>query len=396
MKKSTYVFISLLLAVKFWDLSFLAGFLKRDGIFILTILWCLLAYLIFYSKPKQPRLFSLKYNKYIIGIFLGVFISVFSAFYYWGQPLSVTILTQRFIYVFILLPSLLFVQPTPEDIIKSLKWISVFTILVWCLSIFAPQYILDNDEVVLDRVKNKSTSIGLYTTGIEFVLMYIYVLIQEFIKSFTFKKFSNALLLLLFFLLYQNRSYLIGILFIFLYSMLKFKSKYKLALLMFSSICLSIMIIYTIDIWNTFILDTQTQLSDMDYNRWKALFFYFNDYSPNWFCYIFGNGMPSATNSEFGSYMLQLWKKGIFASDLGMIGMWTDFGLLPVILIYSILISVILKSRFPLMLKFICFHILLVPTIFHFWGNPTVSMFCLIIYLYAYYNENKTKKCLQS
>lgn len=396
MKKKTYVLISLLLAVRFWDLSFIAGYLKRDGIFILTMLWSLCAYLIFYGKPKISSLFSIKYNIYLYGIFIGIFISVFPAYYFWGQPFLTTLLTQRFTYVFILLPSLLYVQPTHKDITDALKWISIGTIIVWCISIVAPHLILKDGEVVFERIKNKSTSIGLYITGIDFVVMYLYFLIQEYLKSFSFKRFFHALLVVVFFLLYQNRSFLIGIIIILTYSIFKLKSKYKLIIISFISILLFGLIFYTLDIWNTFVEDTQSQMTDMDYNRWKALFYYFNNYSPNWFCYVFGNGMPSGNNSAFGNHMLQLWEEGIYASDLGMIGMWTDFGLIPVILIYSIIIRVLLKSRFPLMLKFICFHVLIVPTIFDFWGNPLVSLFCLIIYLYAYYNENGQNICLQS
>jgi hypothetical protein len=67
--------------------------------------------------------------------------------------------------------------------------------------------------------------------------------------------------------------------------------------------------------------------------------------------------------------------------------MWVDYGIIPLIAMYSIIISILRHEYFPLYLKFICLHILFVPTIFHFWSNPGISFFVILIYLRAYYIE---------
>jgi len=118
------------------------------------------------------------------------------------------------------------------------------------------------------------------------------------------------------------------------------------------------------------------------------------EYSPNWFCYIFGNGFPSGGNSSLGVLMWKNFERGIFASDLGMIGMWVDYGIIPLIAIYAVLINVLRRKYMPLAMKFISLHIILVPTIFHFWTNPGIALFVLIIYLNAHYTE-KYKKLLK-
>jgi len=69
-------------------------------------------------------------------IFLGVFISMFSAFFFWDQSLITTFIAQRKIYSFIFLPTILYVQPSEKDIIKVLKWITIGTISVWIIGIF--------------------------------------------------------------------------------------------------------------------------------------------------------------------------------------------------------------------------------------------------------------------
>jgi len=187
---------------------------------------------------------------------------------------------------------------------------------------------------------------------------------------------------------------MLGVVPIFLYSMYKFKSNYKTTILIVSSIVIVIGIIYTTEMWTILIKNTQSNLGESDYNRWKALYYYFNEYSSNWFCYIFGNGYPSGGKSPLGNLLWANFERGIYATDLGMIGMWVDFGIIPLIAIYSIIVSILRHDFFPLYLKFMCLHIVFVPTIFHFWSNPSVSFFVLIIYLNAYYleqNKNRIK-----
>ena len=214
---------------------------------------------------------------------------------------------------------------------------------------------------------------------------------NEYIKNFSWKVFIEASLLLVFIFLYQNRSMLLGVVPLFIYSLFKFRSTSKIYILIVLSVLLILGVIYTSDIWIKLINTTQSNLNETDYNRWKSLAYYFYEYSNSWFCYIFGNGFPSGGNSMMGNVMWSNFTKGIFASDLGMIGMWVDYGLIPLIAIYSILASILKNTYYPMYLKFISLHIIFVPTIFHFWANPGISFFVILIYLHAYYSELNRK-----
>jgi len=383
-KKSTYLFICLLLSIHFWDLSFLHNFLTNDFILILTYLWAFSAFFIFNGKLKS--IFMMKYIKLMNLIFIGVFISTISANFFWGQNFITTFIAQRYIYSFILLPAILYAQPSNDDIIIGLKWISLLTVTIWAITTFYPQIVWLTEEKIESPQEN-NRGFGIQIEGIHFVIMYLYYKIQEYIKEFSWKHFMVALLLLGFIFLYQNRSLIIGAIIIFAYSLIKIRSRHKILIISSISIIVIAAILSTLNIWASLINQTQVELTDLDYNRWKALIYFINDYSPNWFCYIFGNGFPSA-NSSFGQFMMNNWGNGIYSSDLGMIGMWTDYGVIPLIAIYSVIFKVLKGKIFPLSLKFICFHILVVPTIFHFWSNPGIFLFVLIIYLYAYYTEH--------
>ncbi|MFT3748750.1 MAG: hypothetical protein QM768_10555 [Agriterribacter sp.] len=383
MKKSTYIFICLLYSVEFWKLSFVSGILNQDIILVLTLLWSFLGF-VFFKKDKTNSLFVRRYLKFSNWIFAAVFISMFSAYFFWQQTFSQSFIAQRFVYAFILLPSLLHVKPSENDIIKALKWISALTIVVWSLAAIDPTIISIDD----DSVANKGdTDFGYYVEGIHFVVLYLYYEVQHFINKLNFKTSIAIGLLLTFIFLYQNRSIMLGVFPVIIYALIKFKSSRKFVLISFISMILIAGIIYTSETWLALFEETQGQLDNAEYGRNVALGYYIFQYSPHWFCYVFGNGFPSGGNSPLGDLMWDNFKLGIYASDLGLIGMWTSYGVIPLIAVYFVVIKVLRKQRYPLYLKFICFHILLVPTIFHFWRNPGVTFFVLIFYLYAYYTE---------
>jgi len=388
MKKSTYIFISLLFSVGFWDVSFITKIIPPEGYLILSCSWSLSSYLIYLNNPRNNNLYSRKYIRLMYYILVGVFISMISADLFWKQDFGTTFVSQRSIYSIISLPAILFVQPSEKELIKALKWISILTVTIWVVAIFYPQ-ILNIDQESIERTKSgKESDIGYNITGIYFVLIYLYYKIGEYIKEFTFKTFLSASFWFVFLILFQNRSMLIGIIPVLVYSIIKFKYKNKFGLIIVLSILIILVVLSTMNIWMSLINQTQEELSTADYNRIKSLNYYLLEYSPNWFCYIFGNGFPSA-HTSFGQIMWDNFEQGLYASDIGLIGMWTTYGLLPLITIYTIVIKIIRKNHFPLFLKFVCFHVLFVPTIFQYWENPGVMFFVLIFYLFAYYNEKK-------
>lgn len=386
--KFKYLLISMILACYFWYFTPIVSIINRDLIWGMSMLWAGIAFIISPQQNKKILLYKTKYTRFTYIILLGVFISMINAYLFWGQNISTTIITQRFIYVIITLPALLYLQPTFEDLKKALKYISILTLGAWIISILSPSLIqsISIEDIEL-RNDFSSEDIGYNVLGIQFVTLYFYILVQDYIKSFSYKKFIQAIFWAIIILLYQNRSMLIGVIIILIYSIFKLKSKYKPLIIVCISISLIIVLIYSSNIILSLIQETNDQLNNPDYNRWKALNYYLYDYSPNIWCYIFGNGLPAGGKSDFGNLMWTNMKEGIYGSDLGLIGMWADYGILPIICIYYIIYKILKYRYFPLYLKFLCIHILLIPTIFHFWENPNIYLFILLFYLYSYHSE---------
>ena len=386
--KFTYLLISGILLLSFWNITPITSFLSRDIIFLLSMILAMIGLYLPQNYLNISTKYLKRYNWLWICIFLGIFISMCNAYLFWGQDILTTFLAQRFTYTFILIPVLIRIQPSSSDIIRVLKILSYVTLIIWIISIIKPNLIATISEDAIDRKNsNESTDIGYYVLGINIVVCYTYYLIQEYIERFNYKKFFAASFWIIFIILYQNRSMMIGVIIVFIYSLTKLKSKYKPFIICCICIFICLFLNYTWNIWISLFEESQNQLTDSDYNRWKALDYYLNDYSPNLWCYLFGNGMPSGGNSDLGNLYWQNMSKGIFISDIGMIGMWINFGIISLLSIYYTLIKILTKKIFPRWLKFISFHILIIPTIFTFGNGAGIFLFSLIIYSYIYYFE---------
>lgn len=388
MSKFTYLLISCILMLSFWNIKPIVAFLNRDIILVLTIIWAGVGFVLFRNVFNLPVVFFKKYRWILVLIFAGIFLSMFTSYFFRGQELMTTFVAQRFTYSFILLLSLVYVQPTTNDIIKTLQIVSYITLAAWIGSIVMPSLFANiSEKSISSRNVSHSVDIGFYVTGIHLVVLYTYFLIYKYIKHFTVKNFLTAFFWIGFVFLYQNRSMMIGIIVAFIYSLTKLKSKYKFLIIMGACFVACVFIFYTWQIWLSLIEETSSQLNNKDYNRWKALNYYFTEYSPNIWCYILGNGMPSVNNSEFGNLYLYNMLRGIYISDIGMIGMWVNYGILPLIGIYYVLIRILLEKKIPLWMKFMSLHICIVPTIFQFNNTTGILLFSLIIYVYMYYRE---------
>jgi len=85
---------------------------------------------------------------------------------------------------------------------------------------------------------------------------------------------------------------------------------------------------------------------------------------------------------------------GIYQSDLGIIGFWSMYGIIPLIAIYLLVFKVLLGKGIPFYLKAFAAHILVVPISWNF-ANTEIFIIILMIYLYAY-NKEKLEEVTNS
>jgi hypothetical protein len=102
-------------------------------------------------------------------------------------------------------------------------------------------------------------------------------------------------------------------------------------------------------------------------------------------CNILGNGLLSA-NVPAGRVIQNLMDQGYYQYDNGLVGFWSQYGIIPLMVLYTLILIVLFRKQFPFYLKAIAAHILFVPVAWNF-GTADIMIFVFLIYLFAYYSE---------
>ena len=189
--------------------------------------------------------------------------------------------------------------------------------------------------------------------------------------------FEFALLFLV-----QNRTSLIAAIIIVGYLVIKMKmSPQKLLLIATGSIAVLLMIVYTSGQWELLYQETIEQIFNPEYNRNKAYVYMFSHRSL--LQHLLGTGYISANVNPI-IHILQ--ESGIFHSDVGMIGMWHQYGVIPTIVILVMTIKGLVEKKSFLVKACAIYIIVGIPTL-SFYGIGE-SLLWLSIYLYVYYSDN--------
>jgi hypothetical protein len=103
-------------------------------------------------------------------------------------------------------------------------------------------------------------------------------------------------------------------------------------------------------------------------------------------CDIFGNGLLSL-KVESGQLIEEMMTHGYVQSDIGIIGFWSIYGILPLIVIYTVIFKILYRKFYPFYIKAMAAHILLVPICFSF-NRFDSLLFIFLFYLFAYHTKN--------
>lgn len=164
---------------------------------------------------------------------------------------------------------------------------------------------------------------------------------------------------------------------VFLLAIIKTKSKYKWGIIA-TIIVIAIPLSY--NIISSLVEETNTQMTDSNYNRWNAMNYFFVVRDWNIVNTLVGHGVP-CVGSKYLNDLLYVQENGnVFISDIGLLGCFFYYGLLIMIIIYKEIIGNVLSKRIPISLRLYSLWMLLVPTIHHF-GFEIGSTFIIAIFL---------------
>ena len=227
-------------------------------------------------------------------------------------------------------------------------------------------------------------------SGLHFVLIAFIFALYEFRNKRSIRKLVPVILLFLFIFIARNRTFLISSCFIVVISVLSNRSSrsrlYAFTILTFVVGVVAIVLINTI---TSLFIETKDQLANPEYNRIKAVLYAFS--LPNGKASILiGNGFISG---NCNSIVNDLRQEGIFYSDIGLIGLWHVYGLLPVIAILASAIRGLsrnhsLEVRGNALLILTCSL-----TIGYFASVETLTWLCF--YLYMLYTDREYARAVE-
>lgn len=386
MNKSVYLLVAGILIDNFCRLRLFV--LQPDIALGLALGWAVfgLFHYTFNQRKSSLRMDTSVNRRYVWFIFLGVFLSMTSVYFYHDQSFIATFISQRQIYLFLYFLVMLRMAPSVEEVIKFTRWYSLLSLGVWILSIINPYLFARESDQIAYLLSGESGDIGFASTTLTIVVLYYYFLLEHAVHRFSIKAWGKVLFWLAFFILMQNRSMLFIALVLTAYSILRIRSRYKGALILISALLCATVIILSQDILVSLYEETVAQLSDPDYNRWNAISFFFTERENYpFYCMLFGNGTPAAETDYLQSLLQASEYSRAYISDIGLFGDYFYFGLLPLGVIYFIVYKILRVRTFPYFLKLMAVHILVVPTIFSISFGSYVLFFCVVMYLYCYY-----------
>jgi hypothetical protein len=393
LKKLVILFI-LLSALSLYTINFIPksfiDLMKLTSTFMMLII----VFFDQFSNQKEDRGYNFKWEVNLI--FLAVFFSMFIARYYHNQDFSITFVSQRFMYFYLLYYTLHALKINGKDLEELLIPFGIVYATLYIL-----QYALFPIEIFESRVELDRGTVRIFIPGSGFMFLSYYKCLNHYLSD---RKIKYLLLAMLFFIvggiLTGTRQSLASLTlmstaFIFFNKQVKSRT----VIIAFASLAAMAFFIIFQDFLTDLIDLTQKQMSNDKPNiRVLAATFFLTDFMPANIAYIFGNGMDSM-NAEFGMrvshYKLIL---GFYQSDIGIIGDYTKFGLLFVIAQLSIM-SKLIFGKLPANISYYRYFFI-ASAITMFTGSngyariDGIAFICIIFYIIDYYKreENKEKQ----
>lgn len=338
----------------------------------------LLLYIIYgvFRYRKRPRTVILSGKLRLFWfIVVGIILSTIPCYLYWGQSFYQSILTYKGQYTWIIIPALFVISPQEKELIKALKILFFLMLVDYLGKFYAPQIFLsENDKIHMLKGETDFT-VG----GYELMAVLFCYYLQKIRANFDFTSLFYVFLIFAFIFCMQNRSTLFPCVLFLGITLLSMKSKYRLPILVV--ICCFAFYVFTktAETWIALIEQTESEASNEEYARNMSYAYFLNDYSPNWLCDIFGNGFISAnTNSIFADLLASQ----ITQSDVGFIGFWNQFGIIPIISFILLPVIAFKVRGIPYYLKLVAaFTLICSPTISYYGSRYHAIVFVLLYYL---------------
>lgn len=326
------ILLMLLFATQFLGLLPMAWLFRDEGSFFSYILLLIIIYI--RNMGFMVRYDAITKLTPLWWILAGVLLSFIPAYRYYGQHLYYSFIVYRPFFGYFAFFVLLSIKPTIRELKRAFY---AFTFLYFFFTLYV-SFVNPNLVAMDDRMPFIGENDFVHMLrGVEYVVIAFIFSLDDFRNSRQFSRyyllFSGFVFLVLF--LPQNRSTILASLLIIILAVFANRSaKRRLTaevVMAFFGIALLILGGRYI---SGLVSETVLQLGDPDYNRVKS-FTYFTSCPNGFMSLIWGNGFISGLVDPIVAELMQ---EGIYYSDMGLLGFWYQFGIIPVatILVYAI------------------------------------------------------------
>jgi len=379
--KIFYLLVLFTLVMQEWKIKPF-GSIPTDYHFVTTIIYIFLGFLIF-KKSNDSSIFRKFGKKEYLLIIGGIFLSFIPAFIYYNQSPFESFIVSRLQLYWLIIPLLYVIGPSEEEMM-TFFYCGICLLVIVLLLKMTNIGMFEIDDFFADRMLSGRDP---YTvSGYWMFTIPIFWHLMKIKEKITFKSiFVIAICYVLIYMM-ENRSTLFPITIMISYIVLfKSKSKLKPFVILFFVIALIIVIDVTQDVWISLFEETTSQVENQDYARnMEIAYFLSENANPGFLTYILGNGQISIHGNPWVEKLFEL---EIFNSDVGFIGFWNFYGIIPVLVFIYTMIHSIVNKKTPFYLKLWSVQMLTCSLTISYFANPVHMMYYEMFFYLLYLNK---------
>ena len=368
-----YLLGLMILMVAGWGLKPL-GYLPPDVYLVLTLGYLLFSYVLF--PERKFTYFSKRLIPFWL-VVIGILLSFIPAWIFHNQSILQSLVTYRAQLLWLVVPILLRLRPSLREVNRScLIFTAALLVLTILHSLMPSLFVISETE--MEKVMMQDETGTYLLQGFTIPVIPMAIALQKLGQRYQARDLLIVAFCFVVLFVQENRTslfasaFMIGLMFV--YS----KYKYKYVVMVAMGVLTGIFVWSTITTWMALIEETIIQVGDADYNRNKALLYFLSPLAnPSWATYIFGNGFLSAHASQLMATMMA---EGVYNSDVGFVGFWNQFGLLPIVGFFLLIIRWGFCNKQAIMPKLLALFLTITSITIGYYGQTSHLLFFALAY----------------
>ena len=317
---SICILLLMLITTSMFELEPFAEVFAGNNPFTFYVLMMAFMYMRYMGLTFRPGI--IKHLMPLLLIVVGILLSFIPAYLFYGQHLYHSLVVYRRTLCFLFFPLLLSIRPTLRECRTAFYAFSfLYAYASFLVTYVHPDWLIlpEGMEYVIN------TDILQTLTGLIYLPIALVFALEQYRDTHKKKFLFLSIFLFAVIFMNENRTVLAASFFIIVASFLfDLSAKSRIvagALVVFFFVAV---FVFGGQYISALVEETITDLQNEDYNRVKA-FYYFTSVKNGPLSFFLGNGFISG---NVHSIMEDLRQEGIYNSDLGLIGLWHQFGLL--------------------------------------------------------------------